>query len=113
MKNIRKLNLYHMYKWEIEELKFQIGKLIQLHRLKRQLSQLQLGNELNISSNHVGRIERAETNPTLESLLTICNFFEIDILHLFRKLNDEELKKIESEIDQLQREFKNQNKRKY
>ncbi|SHG40929.1 hypothetical protein SAMN02787073_4227 [Chryseobacterium vrystaatense] len=40
-----------MYKWEVEELKFQIGKIIQLHRLKRQLSQLQLGNELNLSSN--------------------------------------------------------------
>ncbi len=101
-----------MYKWEIEELKFQIGKLIQLHRLKRELSQLQLGNELNISSNHVGRIERAETNPTIESLVKFCNFFEIDMLYLFTKLNEKELKKIESEISQLQKEFKNQNKRK-
>ncbi|SHF03002.1 helix-turn-helix domain-containing protein [Chryseobacterium sp. OV279] len=101
-----------MYKWQIEELKFQIGKLIQLHRLKRELSQLQLGNELNISSNHVGRIERAETNPTIEILILFCNFLEIDLLHLFTKLNEKELKKIESEIDQLQKEFKNQNKRK-
>ncbi|ASW73105.1 XRE family transcriptional regulator [Chryseobacterium piperi] len=101
-----------MYKWEIEELKFQIGKLIQLHRLKRELSQLQLGNELNISSNHIGRIERAETNPTIESLVKICNFFEIDILYLFTKINEKELKKIEGEIEQLQKEFKNQNKRK-
>lgn len=34
------------------------------------------------------------------------------MLHLFTKLNEEELKKIESEIDRLQKEFKNQNKRK-
>ncbi|KYH06841.1 hypothetical protein A1704_21870 [Chryseobacterium cucumeris] len=101
-----------MYKWQIEELKFQIGKLIQLYRLKKGLSQFQLGNELNISSNHVGRIERSETNPTIESLVTFCNFLEIDLLHLFTKLNEKELKKIESEIDQLQKEFKNQNKRK-
>ncbi|WP_288442791.1 helix-turn-helix transcriptional regulator [uncultured Chryseobacterium sp.] len=101
-----------MYKWEIEELKFQIGKLIQLYRLKKGLSQFQLGNELNISSNHVGRIERSETNPTIESLVTFCNFLEIDLLHLFTKLNEKELKKIQSEIDQLQKEFKNQNKRK-
>jgi len=101
-----------MYKWQIEELKFQIGKLIQLYRLKRGLSQFQLGNELNISSNHVGRIERAETNPTIESLILFCNFLEIDLLYLFTKLNEKELKKIESEIDQLQKEFKNQNKRK-
>ena len=101
-----------MYKWQIEELKFQIGKLIQLYRLKKGLSQFQLGNELNISSNHVGRIERSETNPTIESLVKFCNFLEIDLLHLFTKLNEKELKKIESEIDQLQKEFKNQNKRK-
>lgn len=49
MKNFRKSKIYKMYKWKIIELKFQIGKLIQLHRLKRELSQLQLGNELNIS----------------------------------------------------------------
>ncbi|WP_223605552.1 helix-turn-helix domain-containing protein [Chryseobacterium sp. OSA05B] len=101
-----------MYKWQIEELKFQIGKLIQLYRLKRGLSQFQLGNELNISSNHVGRIERSETNPTIESLILFCNFLEIDLLHLFTKLNEKELKKVGSEIDQLQKEFKNQNKRK-
>lgn len=101
-----------MYKWEVEELKIQIGKLIQLHRLKKELSQFQLGNELNISSNHVGRIERAETNPTVEILVKFCNFFEIDMLLLFKKLNDNELKSIESEIDHLQKEFKNQNKRK-
>ncbi|MBT2622444.1 helix-turn-helix transcriptional regulator [Chryseobacterium sp. ISL-6] len=101
-----------MYKWEVEELKFQIGKLIQLHRLKRGLSQFQLGNELNLSSNHVGRIERAETNPTIESLVKFCNFFEIDMLVLFTKISDKELKNIETEIDYLQKEFKNQNKRK-
>lgn len=101
-----------MYKWQIEELKFQIGKLIQLHRLKRELSQLQLGNELNISSNHVGRIERAETNPTIENIVKLSNFLEIDILLLFTKLDTKELEKIEIEIERLQKEFKNQNKRK-
>ncbi|OVE61724.1 helix-turn-helix domain-containing protein [Chryseobacterium mucoviscidosis] len=101
-----------MYIWKIEELKLQIGKLFQFYRLKNKLSQLQLGNEINLSSNQIGRIERAETNPTLESLVKFCNFFKIDILHLFTKLNEEELKKIESDIYCLQKEFKNQNKRK-
>ena len=95
-----------MYIWETEELKLQIGKLFQFYRLKNKLSQLQLGNEINLSSNQVGRIERApETNPTLESLVKFCNFFKIDMLHLFTKLNEEELKKIESEIDRLQKEL--------
>lgn len=101
-----------MYIWGTEELKFQIGKLFQFYRLKNKLSQLQLGNEINLSSNQVGRIERAETNPTVETLVKFCNFFKIDMLYLFTKLNEKELQKIESEIDQLQKEFKNQNKRK-
>lgn len=101
-----------MYKWEVEELKFQIGKLFQFNRLKNKLSQLQLGNELNLSSNHVGRIERAETNPTIESIVKFCNFFEIDILMLLTKLNKKDLNDLNIEIEHLQKEFKNHNKRK-
>ena|SRR6218665_1001983 len=100
-----------MYIWDIEELKFQIGKLFQFNRLKNKLSQLQLGNELNLSSNHVGRIERAETNPTIEIVIKFCNFFEIDILFLFTKLNEKELNNLNREIERLQKEFKNHNKR--
>jgi len=101
-----------MHIWEIEELKFQIGKLFQFNRLNSKLSQLQVGNELNLSSNHVGRIERAETNPTIEIVVKFCNFFKIDILFLFKKLNENELNNLEIEIDRLQKEFKNHNKRK-
>jgi transcriptional regulator with XRE-family HTH domain len=64
-----------MYIWETEELKFQIRKLFQFYRLKDKLSQLQLGNEINLSSNQVGRIEKAETNPTVETLVKFCKFF--------------------------------------
>jgi transcriptional regulator with XRE-family HTH domain len=101
-----------MYKWPVESLKIQIGKLIQLFRLRKKLSQFQLGIELNISKDHIGRIERAETNPTIENIVKLCNFLDIDMLFLFTKLSEKELKKIESEIDHLQKEFKNQNKRK-
>ncbi|WP_159476373.1 helix-turn-helix domain-containing protein [Chryseobacterium sp. 18068] len=101
-----------MYIWEVDELKFQVGKIFQLHRLKGKLSQLQLGNEINLSSNQVGRIERAETNPTIESIVKFCNFFKIDILILFTKLTDIEYEKLQIEIKELQKEFKNHNRRK-
>ncbi|BFO67404.1 helix-turn-helix domain-containing protein [Chryseobacterium sp. KCF3-3] len=101
-----------MYKWQVEDLKFQIGKLIQVYRLRRELSQFQLGLELNISKDHVGRIERGLTNPTIENIVKLSNFLDIDILSLFTKLNAKELQKIEFEIDYLQKEFKNKNKRK-
>ena len=101
-----------MYKWHVEDLKFQIGKLIQVYRLRRELSQFQLGLELNISKDHVGRIERGLTNPTIENIVKLSNFLGIDILFLFTKLDSKELQKIELEIDCLQKEFKNKNKRK-
>ena len=101
-----------MYNWDIDELKFQVGRLFQFNRLKNKLSQLQLGNELNLSSNHVGRIERAETNPTVEVIVKFCNFFELDILLLFTKLSDKELNNLNLEIERLQIEFKNHNKKK-
>ena len=101
-----------MYNWDIDELKFQVGRLFQYNRLKNKLSQLQLGNELNLSSNHVGRIERAETNPTVEVIVKFCNFFELDILLLFTKLSDKELNNLNLEIKRLQIEFKNHNKKK-
>ncbi|RKE81620.1 helix-turn-helix domain-containing protein [Chryseobacterium sp. AG363] len=101
-----------MYKWELEDLKFQIGKLIQVYRLRRELSQFQLGLELNISKDHVGRIERGLTNPTIENIVKLSNFLEIDILYLFSKLNEKELQSLELEIQQLQIEFKNHNRKK-
>jgi len=101
-----------MYIWEVDNLKFQIGKIFQFYRLKNKLSQLQLGNEINLSSNQVGRIERAETNPTVESIVKFCNYFKIDILFLFTKMSEPEYDKLEFEIKKLQKEFKNHNRRK-
>ncbi|GEJ43578.1 hypothetical protein CRS_01860 [Chryseobacterium sp. ON_d1] len=52
------------------------------------------------------------TNPTIENIVKLSNFLGIDILFLFTKLDAKELQKIELEIDCLQKEFKNKNKRK-
>lgn len=100
-----------MYKWKIEELKLQIGKLFLLYRLRSMLSQLQLANELNLSSNHIGRIERAETNPTLEIIVDYCNFFEVDILTLFTRLSADEMDAILNEINDLKIHNKNKPKK--
>lgn len=74
--------------------------------------QLQVANEINLSSNQFGRIERAETNPTVESIVKFCNFFKIDILDVFTKLSDAEENDLEIKIIELQKEFKNHNRRK-
>lgn len=101
-----------MYKWESEEIKSQIGIIFKLYRLRKGLSQFQLANEIDLSKDYIGRIERGTTNPTIEIIITVCNFLEVDIIQVFSKLNQSQLESIKSETILLEEKFKNQNKRK-
>lgn len=101
-----------MYKWNSEEIKNQIGIIFKLYRLRKGLSQFQLANEVDLSKDYIGRIERGKTNPTIEIIISICNFLEIDIIHVFSKLNQSQLDSIITETILLEEKFKNQNKRK-
>jgi len=101
-----------MYKWESEEIKSQIGIIFKLYRLRKGLSQFQLANEIDLSKDYIGRIERGTTNPTIEIIITVCNFLEVDIIQVFSKLNQSQLESIISETILLEEKFKNQNKRK-
>lgn len=101
-----------MYIWNVEELKFQIGLIFRLFRLRKELSQFQLANEIDLSKDYIGRIERAVTNPSIEIILTICNFLEVDITKLVTKLNPEQLEDIAGEILMLEAKLKNHSKKK-
>ncbi|MBY0067109.1 MULTISPECIES: helix-turn-helix domain-containing protein [Empedobacter] len=92
-----------MAKNNIEYLKIQVGRIILLNRLQARLSQFELGLKIDLSANQVGRIERAESNPTLETLVKICNYFDIDINNLFVKLNKLEEQSIIAEIKSLKK----------
>lgn len=100
-----------MHKWNVEELKVQIGIIIRLARLRKQLSQFQLGNEVDLTKDYVGIIERGRTNPTIEVIVKICNFLDIELSTLFTPLIDYERAVLETEIEILEKEFKNKNKR--
>lgn len=112
MNFIKLLNFYKMYKWELVDLKEQIGLNIKLKRLQKMISQPQLANEINFSKTHISRIENGEANITLATLIDLCNFLDIEITKLFVKINETERKILETEISHLEKEFKNQNKRK-
>ena len=101
-----------MYKWNSEEIKSQIGIIFKLHRLRKGLSQFQLANEIELSKDYIGRIERGKTNPTIGIVISICNFLEIDIIQVVSKLNHSQLDSIISETIFLEEKFKNHNKRK-
>lgn len=112
MNFIKMLNFYKMFKWEIIDLTVQIGLQIKLQRLKKEMSQPQLANEVNLSKTHVSRIENGDANVTLTTLINVCNFLDIDLSQLFLPIKDAERAILETEIEILEKEFKNKNKRK-
>jgi len=95
-----------MYKWNLVNLKIHIGRIILLYRLRKELSQFQLGLEVGMSRDHIGRIERGQTNPTIENIVKISNFLNIDILIFFTELNQNELSSILDEIKNLKEKNK-------
>lgn len=90
-----------MYKWDLVNLKIHIGVIIQLYRLRKELSQFQLGLEVGMSRDHIGRIERGQTNPTIENIVKISDFLNIDILIFFTELNQDDLTSVHNEIKTL------------
>lgn len=106
------LNFYKMFKWEIDALTERIGLQIKLKRLERIMSQPQLANEVNLSKTHISRIENGDANVTLTTLINVCNFLEIDLSQLFLPIKDSERNAIKAVTEILEKEFKNQNKRK-
>ncbi|MBR1681315.1 helix-turn-helix transcriptional regulator [bacterium] len=55
---------------------------IKLERMKRNLSQEQLAEMADLSRITIGKIERAEVSPTIESLEKIAKAFEMDFSQL-------------------------------
>lgn len=101
-----------MYKWNLEKLKIQVGIYVRLHRLRKGISQFQLAIEVGLSKDYIGLIERGKSNPTLEIIVKICNYIDLDISMLFSTMSETELNSVKLEIDELEKKFKNQNKRK-
>lgn len=101
-----------MYKWNVEELKIQIGVIVKLYRLKKGLSQFQVGNEVDLTKDYIGIIERGKANPTIEVIISICNFLEIDISQLVIKTSESQLNAFRLEISELEAKLKNQSKKK-
>lgn len=60
-----------------------IGSVVKTHRERLNKSQLHFGLEVGRSANQIGRIERAEGNPTVETLYQIAKYVDIDIQDFF------------------------------
>jgi transcriptional regulator with XRE-family HTH domain len=60
-----------------------LGIHIRQLREKKNLSQQDLANDCSIPKVQIGRIERAEINTTIKTLLKIANALDVEIEELF------------------------------
>ncbi|WGF92184.1 helix-turn-helix domain-containing protein [Aequorivita marisscotiae] len=65
------------------KIRIHIGCVVKKYREENELSQFKLGLEIGKSANQIGRIERAESNPTVATLVDLADFFKIDIKEFF------------------------------
>ena len=54
-----------------------IGKKIRQYRKDRGMTQEELAEKTNLSTNHLGALERAEKNLTLANLINIANALDV------------------------------------
>ncbi len=75
----------HLTRMENAEKKFIInfGNLVKNIRIERNLSQEMLANDANIPINQIGRIERAEINTSIITIVKIAKALQINIKDLF------------------------------
>lgn len=69
---------------ELHIIHLKIGSKVRELRDRKGISQLKLGTEVDLSKTHIGRIERGETNVTIQSLIKIATFFRIDFTDFFK-----------------------------
>jgi transcriptional regulator with XRE-family HTH domain len=75
---------------EIDILALQIGCLIKLKRLEKNLSQEDIGLFIGSNATMIGRVERAETSPSWQNLLKIFQAVELDCESIFQLKSLEE-----------------------
>ena len=63
----------------------ELGNKIELLRKRRNLRQDDLANVLNISRSQISNLEKGRRGINLEQLITLCNYFKIDILYFLNK----------------------------
>lgn len=60
-----------------------IGQKIKTLRLERKISQQDLAAACNFEKSNLARIESGRTNPTVATLLKICQVLDVPIAQLF------------------------------
>lgn len=65
-----------------------LGKNVKYYRFRKKLTQEQLAEILNGSSNYIGRLERGQHSPSLDKIEKIAEALDIEPYELFIRRND-------------------------
>ena len=84
----------------------EVGHNIQVARMKKGLTQGQLAEKCNVSTQYIGSIERGKTPGSMLLIIDICNVLDISPNYIFSKLiknnNDSiDILPVESNIEYL------------
>ncbi len=74
---------FRCVKFKDEKYVHEFGKHLRKLRKDNNLSQEELANDADIPINQIGRIERAEINTTISTMLAISKALDIHITELF------------------------------
>lgn len=68
---------------DITNIKKAVGKRIRIIRKAKGLTQEEVGEKADLNYKFVGKIERGEVNPSIETLFAVANALNIDLPQLF------------------------------
>ena len=73
---------------------YKFGEKIRLIRERKQITLKTIAEAVNISESMISQIERNKVSPSIDTLLNIAEFLEIDIDYLFREFKQNKKVKI-------------------
>ncbi len=82
-----------------------LGQNIRESRALKGWSQEELSELANITPSHLGHIERGDGNPTLNTLLSICEALQIDIVDLVKEDSAAQIDNHGLDLAKLQKKF--------
>ena len=84
---------------------YQLGKKIRSLRLTNHVSQAELAESIDVSTNYIGQIERGDRKPSLETLVSLCEVLHTSLDYILsdsRSSSDDYIMfNIESELKKL------------
>ena len=66
------------------------GKNVKIERIKKDLTQEQLAEIMNVSQNYIANIERGKANPSLETMQKIAAYTGATVAEMLTVKNQEE-----------------------